>query len=154
MEDAFRRVMTATLSRWLDLAAERLAGTETVCLISPGNDDQPFVDDVLRDAERVVNPEERVVELPGGFELVSFGYSNVTPWRSPRELAEDELEARIERLAATVTHPDRTIFNLHVPPRDSSLDEAVLLTDDLSPVIRAGSPVIAGVGSTAVRRVI
>lgn len=154
VEAAFRRVMGETLGRWLDLAAERLAGTGIVCVMSPGNDDQPFIDDLLRQAERVINPEERIVELPHGFELVSVGYSNITPWHSPRELTEPDLEARIDALAAQATDPSRTIFNLHVPPRDSSLDEAVLLRDDLSPVMRSGSPVIGGVGSTAVRAAI
>ena len=154
VEAAFRRVMSETLGRWLDFAAERLAGTATMCVMSPGNDDQPFIDDLLRDAERVINPEGRIVELPAGFELVSVGYSNITPWHSPRELPEPELEARIDALAGQATRPDRTIFNVHVPPRDSSLDEAVLLNADLSPVMQSGSPRIGGVGSEAVRSAI
>jgi uncharacterized protein len=154
VEAAFRRVMGETLGRWLDFAAERLAGTDTICVMSPGNDDQPFIDDLLRDAERVINPEGRIVDLPGGFELVSVGYSNITPWHSPRELPEPELGARIHDLSRQATRPDRTIFNLHVPPRDSSLDEAVLLNADLSPVMQSGSPRIGGVGSDAVRSAI
>ena len=154
VEAAFRRVMSETLGRWLDFAAERLAETTTVCVMSPGNDDQPFIDELLRDAERVINPEGRIVELPGGFELVSLGYSNITPWHSPRELPEAELGARIDDLARQATRPDRTIFNVHVPPRDSSLDEAVLLNADLSPVMQSGSPKIGGVGSEAVRSAI
>ena len=94
-----------------------------------------------------------MVELPGGFELVSLGYANRTPWQSPRELDEPELAARIEALAGQTSHPDRTIFNLHVPPRETGLDQAVLLDDQLTPVIRNGSPVIGGVGSSAVREV-
>ncbi len=154
VEAAFRRVMSETLGRWLDLASQRLAGTDVVCVMSPGNDDQPFIDDLLRGAERVINPEDRIVELPGGFELVSVGYSNITPWHSPRELTEVDLEALIEATARQASRPDRTIFNLHVPPRDSTLDEAVLLNADLSPVIQSGSPKIGGVGSDAVRNVI
>ena len=151
VEAAFRRLMTETLTRWLDFAAERLGPSGPMCIISPGNDDQPFIDDLLSSSTRVINPDDRVIELPGGFELVSFGYSNVTPWASPRELDEPELLARIEVLASQTTHPDRTIFNLHVPPKETPLDQAVLLKPDLSPVIRNGSPVIGGVGSSAVR---
>jgi len=102
-------------------------------------------------SNRVINPEGRVVPLPGDLELVSLGFSNRTPWDSPRELDEPELLARIDSIAAQVTRPDRTIFNLHVPPKDSSLDEAIILNPDLSPVIRNGSAVVGGVGSTAVR---
>ena len=151
VEAAFRRLMTETLTRWLDFAAERLGPSGPMCIISPGNDDQPFIDDLLSSSTRVINPDDRVIELPGGFELVSLGYSNVTPWASPRELDEPELLDRIEALATQATHPDRTIFNLHVPPKETPLDQAVLLKPDLSPVLRNGSPVIAGVGSSAVR---
>jgi Icc-related predicted phosphoesterase len=49
---------------------------------------------------------------------------------------------------------DRAIFNLHVPPKDSRLDTAALLNPDLSPVMRSGMPVMAGVGSSAVRTAI
>ena len=147
----FRRLMGETVRRWLDFAEERLAGSQIVCLVSPGNDDQPFVDELLSSSDRVINPEGRVVELPGDLELVSLGYSNRTPWDSPRELDEPELLERIDAIAGAVTHPDRTIFNLHVPPRDTALDEAVLLNPDLSPVLRNGSPVVGGVGSSAVR---
>lgn len=151
VEAAFRRLMTETLTRWLDFAAERLGPSGPMCIISPGNDDQPFIDDLLSSSTRVINPDDRVIELPGGFELVSLGYSNVTPWASPRELDEPKLFDRIEALATQATHPDRTIFNLHVPPKETPLDQAVLLKPDLSPVLRNGSPVIGGVGSSAVR---
>jgi len=154
VQAAFRRLMSETVTRWLEFAEERLAGTQIVCLVSPGNDDQPFIDDLLSSSDRVINPEGRVVLLPGDLELVSLGFSNRTPWDSPRELDEPELLARIDSIAAQVTRPDRTIFNLHVPPKDSSLDEAIILNDDLSPVIRNGSAVVGGVGSTAVREAI
>ena len=91
--------LTETLTRWLELAETRLAGTDITCLVSPGNDDQPFIDELLGSSARVINPDSRVVELPGGFELVSLGFANRTPWNSPRELDEPELAARIEALA-------------------------------------------------------
>jgi Icc-related predicted phosphoesterase len=150
VEAAFRRLMADTLSRWLDFAAERLGPSGPMCVVSPGNDDQPFIDDLLSSSARVINPDGRVIELPGEFELVSFGYSNITPWASPRELDEPELLTRIETVARQATHPDRTIFNLHVPPKETTLDQAILLQPDLSPVIRNGSPVVGGVGSSAV----
>lgn len=154
VEAAFRRLMVDTLARWLDFAAERLGPSGPMCVVSPGNDDQPFIDDLLTSSTRVINPDGRVIELPGGFELVSFGYSNITPWASPRELDEPELLSRIETVARQATHPDRTIFNLHVPPKETTLDQATLLQPDLSPVIRNGSPVVGGVGSSAVKTAI
>jgi Icc-related predicted phosphoesterase len=153
VDATFRSVMSTTVTRWLELAETRLDGTDIVCLVSPGNDDQPFIDTLLASSPRVINPDGRAIELPGGFELVSLGYANRTPWHSPRELDEADLEQRLRTLAGQAGHPERMIFNLHVPPKDSGLDQAVLLNADLSPALRNGSPVIGGVGSTAVRNV-
>jgi uncharacterized protein len=155
VERLFERLMTETLERWLELVADRL-DPEMICLMAPGNDDPPFVDDVLARAGDgvVLNPEGRLVELPGGFELISVGTSNVTPWDTPRELPEHELSALIEERAAAVTRPERAIFNLHVPPKDTPIDQAILLDDELRPRMQSGSPIVGGVGSSAVREAI
>jgi Icc-related predicted phosphoesterase len=149
----FLRLMEDKLERWLALAAERLDG-RCLCLMAPGNDDPAFVDAVLDAADAVVNPEGRIVELPGGFELLSVGTSNPTPWDTPRELPEHDLAAVIAAQAAGVTRPERAIYNLHVPPKDTPLDQAILLDDELRPVLQSGSPVVGGVGSSAVRAAI
>ncbi len=153
VDQVFWRVIGETVERWLRLAEERLAGTEVMCVMAPGNDDPPFVDRLLRTSSRVINPERQVVELPGGFPMISVGYSNPTPWDSPREVPEEQLLAMIEDEAGKLDGGDLAlaVFNLHVPPKDSGLDTAVLLDDELRPVTRSGSPVFAGVGSTAVR---
>jgi Icc-related predicted phosphoesterase len=150
----FQAKMTETLERWLDLAEERLAGTDVRVLLGPANDDPPFIDAVLARGGRVENPEGRIVELPLGWQMISCGWSNPTPWDSPRELPEDELEAKIETEVARLDTTERVIFNLHVPPKDSQLDKAALLKPDLSPITEGGAPVLAGVGSSAVRAAI
>jgi Icc-related predicted phosphoesterase len=150
----FQEKMIETLERWLGIAEERLAGTDVRVFLGPANDDPPFIDAVLARGGRVENPEGRVVELPAGWQMISCGWSNPTPWDSPRELPEEELEARIEAEVRRIDTVDRTIFNLHVPPKDSQLDKAALLKPDLSPITEGGAPVLAGVGSTAVRNVI
>jgi uncharacterized protein len=152
VEQLFRTVMQATLRSWLELAEERLAGSNTICLLAPGNDDPPFIDELLRTSSRVINPEGIVVELPGGFPMISVGYSNPTPWASPRELTEDALSQRIEQEVSKLPDTRRAIFNLHVPPKETPIDQAVDLDEELRPRLRAGSPVIVGVGSSAVRR--
>jgi Icc-related predicted phosphoesterase len=150
----FERLMADTLEHWLALAEERLNGSDTICVLAPGNDDPPFVDDLLSRSERIINPEHRVVELPGGFSMVSCGTSNKTPWDTPREATEDELLDLIEREVAALPACDRAIFNLHVPPKDTLIDQAILLDDELRPVMENGSPVVGGVGSSAVRSAI
>jgi Icc-related predicted phosphoesterase len=154
VERLFEAKMTETLERWLQIADERLAGTDVRVYLGPANDDPPFVDRILAQGGRVQNPEGRLVELPAGWSMISCGWSNPTPWDSPREISEDALLRRIEAEVARLPGMERAIFNLHVPPKDSQLDKAALLNPDLSPVMSGGAPVIAGVGSTAVRTAI
>jgi uncharacterized protein len=154
VSDLFSKLISQTMSQWIELAEERLAGTGIGCIVAPGNDDPFFIDDVLGSSTSVINPDQRVVELPGGFQMISVGYSNRTPWDSPRELDEDDLAALIDREAAKLPDPGRAIFNLHVPPKDTPIDQAVALDQEFRPVMRGGSPVITGVGSSAVRQAI
>jgi len=151
VSDLFRKLISETMGRWIELAEERLAGSSVQCLVAPGNDDPFFIEDVLNSSASVINPDQRVVQLPGGFQMISVGYSNRTPWDSPRELDEDDLAALIDREGAKLADPARAIFNLHVPPKDTPIDQAVALDKEFRPVTRGGSPVITGVGSSAVR---
>ena len=150
----FHAKMAETLNRWLQIADERLAGTNVQVLLGPANDDPPFLDEILARGGRVQNPEGRLVELPEGWSMISCGWSNPTPWDSPREMPEEALLAKIEGEVARLPKMDRAVFNLHVPPKDSQLDNAALLNPDLSPVMAGGAPVVAGVGSVAVRTAI
>jgi uncharacterized protein len=154
VEETFRKHMHLTLAQWISLAEERLDGTGITCLLAPGNDDPLFVDDLLGSSDMLINPEGQLVELPGGFTMISVGYSNPTPWRSPRELPEEQLAARINAEAAKVPDMSRAIFNLHVPPKDTPIDQAMALDEQFRPVLKSGSPVITGVGSVAVREAI
>jgi uncharacterized protein len=149
----FAEVMMQTFERWLELAEQRLAGTSTRCFLMPGNDDPPEVQEAIERAARVEACEDRVVELDG-HAMISLGYSNRTPWDSPRELDEDELYERIDALASQLEDPASAVFNLHVPPYDSTLDNAAELDDDLGVVMQGGEPKIIPVGSTAVRELI
>jgi len=151
VDDLFRKLINETMSRWIDLAEDRLAGTGIECIFAPGNDDPFFVDDLLGSSASVINPDQRVIELPGGFPMISVGYSNRTPWDSPRELDEDDLTAVIDREAAKLADPRKAIFNLHVPPKDTPIDQAMALDKEFRPKMSGGSPIITGVGSSAVR---
>jgi uncharacterized protein len=149
--ELFATLMHDTLGRWLELAEDKLAGSGVRCFFAPGNDDPAFVDDILRSSAFVINPEEALVDLGDGITMISVGYSNKTPWDSPRELPEAELAAYIGEQAEALGNTDRVIFNFHVPPRDTPIDQAVLLDPEFRPIMKSGVPVISGVGSTAVR---
>src|SRR4051812_33068040 len=93
--ELFRRAIVETLERWCAVARERLEPAGIPVFVSAGNDDEPYVEAVLQSGPWVTFPENQVVELPGGYEMISCGYSNETPFDSPRELSEAELEARV-----------------------------------------------------------
>jgi len=150
----FRRVMTETLERWLGLAAERLRGTNVRLYVMLVNDDEPALRDVLAASSTAVDAEDLTVDLGDGFQMLSCGYANPTPWHSPRELPESVLQRRLEGLAAHLHDPSRAVFNLHVPPIRTTIDAAPVVSEDLAPVIQGGSVVMGAAGSEAVRAVI
>lgn len=147
----FTRLMCDSVVRWCDIAAERLAGSGIRCFISAGNDDEPEIVDVLKNAPYVEMPEEQVITLTGDHEMISSGFANTTPWHAPRDIPDDELRAFIEAMASRLQSPERAIFNIHVPPYATGLDTAPLLTDDLKPIVVAGDVQTGPVGSKAVR---
>jgi Icc-related predicted phosphoesterase len=150
----FNEAILSLVQAWLQLAEERLSGTDVMCYISPGNDDKLEVDAVLRDSEHVVNPENRMVVLEGGYEMITLGYANPTPWRSPREVSEERLGEMIEALAVQVKRPDTAIFNLHVPPINTELDKAPAVSSDFEYVKEGLGIKMVHAGSTAVRAAI
>lgn len=151
LEATFRRVMRETLERWMELADDRLPdGYPAFSML--GNDDYPELAEVLGAGEAVRYGETQIWELPDGTEILSCGYSNPTPWDSPRELPEEELGRCIEAGAEKLQRPEQAIFNLHCPPFDTNLDLAPALDSTLKPKAgMAGGVELAPVGSTAVR---
>ncbi|HEX2647548.1 MAG TPA: metallophosphoesterase [Candidatus Dormibacteraeota bacterium] len=147
----FQEVMLDGVDRWMKLAADKLRGTGVRCFVSPGNDDEMEVDDVVRRAELVELVEGRVVEIDG-FSMISTGWSNPTPWKTHREESEEELGKRIEAMASQVADQSHAIFNLHCPPFRSGLDEAPAIDADLR--LLHGGRALRPVGSTAVRAAI
>jgi len=150
---AFEEALLDELRLWVRFADERLGGTDTRAYVIPGNDDPWSIDEVLASGESVVACDERV-EMLGPHELVSFGYSNRTPWQTPRELDEEEIYLRLKRLVDQLETPERAIFNIHVPPYESSLDTAFEVDEDLRYVMKGGRPHEVPTGSRAVRQII
>ncbi len=153
-EEMFHRVIKDSLKTWFELAEERLAGTGVRVYVSPGNDDDEAVVESLNEGPFVINPDESVQEIAEGLTMLSFGWSNRTPWDSPRELEEEEIRRRLEQMAAQVPDFNSTIANIHVPPFNTPLDKAPRLTAELKPVVEAGEVQMASVGSVAVREFI
>jgi Icc-related predicted phosphoesterase len=86
--------------------------------------------------------------------MLSTGWSNRTPWNTHREFDEDAIRAHIEEMADRLASPETAIFNIHVPPYDSTIDTAPALDERLAVKTSMGNQLTAPVGSTAVREAI
>jgi Icc-related predicted phosphoesterase len=150
----FIKLMKEGLQGWFALAEERLRGTGIQCYVSPGNDDFFELDEVLNSSSFVVNPEEKVVRIGAGHEMITLGYSNHTPWNSPREVDEEVLWDKIEAMATQVQDVKKAVYNLHVPPIETVLDQAPKLDPDFKPIFSGGNLVMTSAGSTSVRKAI
>jgi uncharacterized protein len=148
----FQEKMLETVSKWMRMAEERLKGTGIRVFCSPGNDDQFEVDEIIEASPFVELGEGRVIDIDG-FQLVSTGWANRTPWHTYREEDEPDLRARIEQAVSQVsTTAEKTVFNFHCPPYRSGLDDAPELTEDMR--LKDAGRAVRPVGSTAVREAI
>jgi uncharacterized protein len=154
-DELLARLMNERVQEWLELATERLADTNVPLYLIPGNDDEFVIDEILNQPGHTpVNADGQVLDIPGDLQLLASGWSNHTPWQTPREESEDELYKRLDALAQQVRDPRRAVFMIHVPPYDSGLDTAPLLDENLRPTVSAGDVLRGPVGSTAVRQII
>jgi Predicted phosphoesterases, related to the Icc protein len=147
----FVSLMHARLTEWLTLADERLRPTGKRLFFMLGNDDPTELRSLLDEAPWGVHGEGQVVMLDDEHEMISLGYSNITPWHSPREMTEEGLAAAIGDMTGRLRWPERAVINVHVPPFGSGLDEAPVLDGDLTIQASMGQVKFAPVGSTAVR---
>jgi len=153
LRSVFNGVMRASAERWVDMADSRLRAAGLPCLVMPGNDDIPEVKDVLTQASWLTQAEGHVREL-GPYQVLSLGYSTVTPWNSPRELTEEEMADHLAKLTGQIQPGKPVVFNVHNPPADSGTDLAFKLTKEMRIETAGGEPVRTPVGSHAVRAAI
>lgn len=153
VDDAFHKVMEATLKNWFDLIRQKVS-IETQVIVCPGNDDRTLVDDVINNHKDVINAEGKVINIDEMHEMVSTGWVNPSPWKTAREEEDDKLEVRLKKYISQLKDTNSAIFNFHAPPFESKLDEAPLLDKDLNPIIQGGRVVMVPVGSKAVRKLI
>jgi Icc-related predicted phosphoesterase len=150
----FLEAMQGTLRSWLDLAEERLVPAGIRLVAIAGNDDPPELDAIIDDHPFAEWVDGRVAEIGAGIEVVGYSYVNPTPWDSPREHDEGRLEVELRAMAELLRDPHRSIWNVHVPPFDTGLDDAPEVTRDLRVVNEGGTPRMVPVGSTALRAVL
>jgi len=103
VDKLFTRLMVESIQHWCEIAEERLRGSGVRCFIDAGNDDEPEIVEVLKQASYVEMPEGRVVMIDDEHEMVSSGFANTTPWHAPRDVPEEELAAFIDTKLYSLT---------------------------------------------------
>jgi Icc-related predicted phosphoesterase len=154
VKHAFDEQIKRRVREWMDLAAERLDGSPVPVYLMPGNDDDYEIDEILAQSAYCKNVNEQVVDLTPWHQLASIGFSSPTPWSTPREMPEEEFLDRISDLMGAARDVRKTVIMAHVPPYDSGLDTAPLLSPSLRPTVSAGDVLRGPVGSTGVRKAI
>jgi uncharacterized protein len=158
VEALFHELARERLTQWVEFAETRLKETNVKCYVMGGNDDAPDILQVLQDtkSEFFIACEDRVVELDAQHTMISLGYSTPTPWHTAREITDAALGEKIEALVRQVPDVARCVFNLHDPPKESSLDLCAMVQEGDPPrhILKAGQPVMQSAGSVSVRRAI
>ena len=151
--EIFLRLMKERLEQWVNIANERFKSSDAKIYLTGGNDDEKeIIDHIMKiQSEKVIDTDSQVVQI-GDYEMASSGYSNMTPWKCPRDVTEEELSSKITELTSRIKNMEKAIFNFHCPPSKTGLDNAPLLDENLRPKIGpSGGPIIVPVGSSAVR---
>lgn len=152
VHDIFISEVLKVFEQWMEIAARKLAGTGIRVYVSPGNDDQFEVDKMILQSQVITLAEGRVIPLDKNVDMISSGWSNRTPWNTYREEDEPDLAKRYELMISGLKNPRLAVFNIHVPPYKSNLDEAPELDENLRPRYAGNS--LKPVGSTALRAAI
>ena len=132
IDDLFRKLVTERFHSWMELADERLKDSGIDVFMAAGNDDLIEVDKIIENSKLVVNADLKKVAVKD-YEMITLSWSNPTPWDTEREYPEETLEAKIYELASQVDNMETAIFNMHVPPYDTLIDQAPKLSDKLVP---------------------
>ncbi len=156
VDELFNKLARERLESWVNLAEDRLRGTGIRCFVTGGNDDDPEVLHALHQpgAESFIACEGKEVWVDDDHTMISVGYSTPTPWKTPREIPDEELGKMIEEMVSMVSNLNHCIFNFHDPPKDSTLDTCPMLDwskDPPEPIVKAGQMVMHGAGSQSVR---
>lgn len=158
VDEVFKKLVTERITNWVRFAEEKLRGTGVKCFMTGGNDDFFFVEDIINSSDFIINPEGKVVQVDEHHEMIGSGYANMTPWKCPRDVPDEELAKKIEAVISKVQNVENCIFCFHAPPIDSQLDTAPRVDASEYPpkvvMSSGGQALLFGAGSTAVREAI
>ena len=123
----------ARVSGWMSQADVILpSGYADRCklILNTGTSDPPKVDQILSNHPSVIFSEDSVHELPGNLWVASTSYREWLTDSEPhsqvgrrRKTAPGAMRDKIRRLIEPVPDLDRCIFNFHVPPYNTIIDQ-------------------------------
>jgi Icc-related predicted phosphoesterase len=142
LREMFLSRICERIVKWSEIVTRRL-DDGIVCLWCGGNDDDPEVLEKASglDLGRFCYAEDEIAQIDG-YEVLSFGYSNRTPFNTKRELDEHDIYSRLAALQERLSTTERLILNVHVPPRDCGSLDACLGTDDPDRMVHVGSTAV------------
>jgi len=143
------------LDNWLIILSQLVESEYITVIMTPGNDDLPEIDNLIKkyESKGIFSGLSNPVKV-GINEIISLDYSNITPWKTYRELPEKELEKLIKSKVKFVKNVGLSIFNFHCPPYNTKLDIAPSIDSDFRYIINPGGIENKHVGSTAVKKAI
>jgi len=151
-DSAFQHLVVERMQRWQSMVEHSEAQRRIYWM--PGNDDPRYIDDVWAESSVFLNIDNRVLTVADNLQILGFAPSTRTPWATPREMDENDIEAALATLGRQLDQNLPTICSIHVPPVASGLDEAPALDAQLRPRYEVGGLLTNAVGSFAVRQFI
>ena len=83
-DEMFKNLRCKRLEEWTETARTRLRDSQTKVYITGGNDDSFDIDAILSKSDSLNFAESKKEILLGEHEMISTGYSNMTPWKQFR----------------------------------------------------------------------
>ena len=150
----FIEEMLRSLDAFISKAHEKLRASGAKLFLIPGNDDYEEVAQYIKkNSDDIVTEFDKKIVDMDGYELLGYGYSNKTPWNTPRERDESTIQKELSALSSKADS-SKAIYVIHVPPFDTKIDLAPELTSDMKQKVSSGYMHMRPVGSTAVRKVL
>lgn len=150
-QEAYDLLASDRMADWVRRIEEKFKPAGIKIFVLAGNDDADNIKQTLDLSDYIIDAENQIVMITESNEMLSEGHSNPTPWNTPREVSEEDLAKILQSKIDQLEHPEKSIFNIHVPPKDSIIDS---VTDIDPKTLKRDLRRIKGAGSTAVREVI
>jgi Icc-related predicted phosphoesterase len=97
-------LMRERMLKWLEMAEQKLSTSKMPLYWMLGNDDPQSWASYLRDCPWGTYSEDGIIKIDDYHEMISWGYSNPTPWQTAREQSEEQLLVTLDFMTSNVSH--------------------------------------------------